>query len=481
MYLRETKSEHKENVYVKNQGTLHVALSKFGTIKKKAEFDISDLTIICGHNNSGKTYATYAVFGFMVFWQRYVATGVFAQKELSEFVKNRVLEKPLSSFDVNKILHDASQVYSQPESLARVFGANKSFFRGAMFDLSIRDYMFPITGTGDVTFDIGDGYCRGKLSWKICDGNIRIELLDCAGRINEFRGIYRQFLNDCVKQALLGNYFPKTYIACAERTGAVIFQKELDFTSNRLVQMLKEKSLQAFPFLDTFATKYPLPVRLNVDVARSIPDDGDSFLVDEKDVNKGNLLRLFEDIIGGKFKVARGQMRFVPRNNSSLRLDMILSSSSIRSLMHLGVYLRYQLKRGDMLIVDEPEQNLHPDNQRKMARLLVMLSNFGVRVLITTHSDYIIREINTLMMMNNSNAAIDKIKSKYGYFSNEKCSIGNVKVYCAGNDDVHQMSNSQNWFKEADISNDTGINAEIFDDTISAMNEIQSELIMSIA
>lgn len=53
-----------------------------------------------------------------------------------------------------------------------------------------------------------------------------------------------------------------------------------------------------------------------------------------------------------------------------------------------------------MLIIDEPELNLHPDNQRKMAGLLARLVNSGVKVLVTTLSDYLIRELNNCVMLN---------------------------------------------------------------------------------
>ena len=34
-------------------------------ILKQAEFEVGDLTVICGANNTGKTYATYALYGFL--------------------------------------------------------------------------------------------------------------------------------------------------------------------------------------------------------------------------------------------------------------------------------------------------------------------------------------------------------------------------------------------------------------------------------
>ena len=44
-------------IKVKNLGVL-----------KQAEFELGDFTIICGENNTGKTYATYALFGFLSTW-----------------------------------------------------------------------------------------------------------------------------------------------------------------------------------------------------------------------------------------------------------------------------------------------------------------------------------------------------------------------------------------------------------------------------
>ncbi|MCB5260892.1 MAG: ATP-binding protein [Candidatus Cloacimonetes bacterium] len=33
-----------------------------------AELKLSDLTIICGKNNTGKTYVTYTIYGFLDYW-----------------------------------------------------------------------------------------------------------------------------------------------------------------------------------------------------------------------------------------------------------------------------------------------------------------------------------------------------------------------------------------------------------------------------
>ena len=45
---------------------MKITLKNLG-ILKQAEFSLGDLTIICGENNTGKTYATYALYGFSKF------------------------------------------------------------------------------------------------------------------------------------------------------------------------------------------------------------------------------------------------------------------------------------------------------------------------------------------------------------------------------------------------------------------------------
>ena len=44
--------------------SLKIRLKNLG-ILKYAEFSLGDLTLICGKNNTGKTYAAYALYGFL--------------------------------------------------------------------------------------------------------------------------------------------------------------------------------------------------------------------------------------------------------------------------------------------------------------------------------------------------------------------------------------------------------------------------------
>jgi hypothetical protein len=76
---------------------------------------------------------------------------------------------------------------------------------------------------------------------------------------------------------------------------------------------------------------------------------------------------------------------------------MAATSSLVRSLAGLDIYLRYWAQPGDLLIIDEPEMNAHPEAQLRITELLAHLVNNGIRVVLTTHSPYVLDHIGTLV------------------------------------------------------------------------------------
>ena len=69
-----------------------------------------------------------------------------------------------------------------------------------------------------------------------------------------------------------------------------------------------------------------------------------------------------------------------------------------KELVPLVLYLRYLAEPDDLIVIDEPEMNLHPAAQVEIIEFLAMLVNAGLNVLITTHSPYIIDHISNLIV-----------------------------------------------------------------------------------
>lgn len=67
---------------------MKISVRNLGVLKQ-AEFELGDLTLICGDNNTGKTYATYALFGFLSKWRRLLSVDI-PKSTIDELVKDGV-------------------------------------------------------------------------------------------------------------------------------------------------------------------------------------------------------------------------------------------------------------------------------------------------------------------------------------------------------------------------------------------------------
>lgn len=145
-------------------------------------------------------------------------------------------------------------------------------------------------------------------------------------------------------------------------------------------------------------------------------------------------------------------------------LDLHITSSAVKSLFGLWFYLEHQAQKGDILMIDEPELNVHPANQRKIARLLARLVNGGINVVISTHSDYIIREFNSLIMLKKDK--IGELRQKHRYADDEILSKKQVGAYLFDKGTI----------KPSQVVPTDGIYADTFDEVIVDLNDVNNDI-----
>jgi predicted ATPase len=80
-------------------------------------------------------------------------------------------------------------------------------------------------------------------------------------------------------------------------------------------------------------------------------------------------------------------------------------------------------------MIDEPELNLHPSNQMLLRGLIANLVNLGIDVMITTHSDYMIKEFNNLIMLSNDFVEKERIMKENKYEEIDILHPDKVKAY----------------------------------------------------
>ncbi len=82
------------------------------------------------------------------------------------------------------------------------------------------------------------------------------------------------------------------------------------------------------------------------------------------------------------------------------KIDLHLASSATLEILPFIVFLKNTIDiTKTFFVIEEPEAHLHPKAQIQMAKFIVMLSNAGAKVLVTTHSDYILNEINNCIKL----------------------------------------------------------------------------------
>lgn len=80
----------------------------------------------------------------------------------------------------------------------------------------------------------------------------------------------------------------------------------------------------------------------------------------------------------------------------------------VKSLTNLVIYLKYEAKKGDIVKIYYPEHYLTPKNHVLIARYIALLSKY-VTILLITHSDFVLRELELMIVLSNR-----KLK-KYDY------------------------------------------------------------------
>ena len=90
---------------------------------------------------------------------------------------------------------------------------------------------------------------------------------------------------------------------------------------------------------------------------------------------------------------------FKLRMENDEELSMHLSSSSVTQLTALFLYLKYwATESNNILIIDEPEENLHPRNQIAVLNILMKFANRNNnRVILTTHSPLMTDAVNNYL------------------------------------------------------------------------------------
>ena len=173
-------------------------------------------------------------------------------------------------------------------------------------------------------------------------------------------------------------------------------------------------------------------------------------------------------LLGGKIEMNQdGSINFI--NSEGIAIDLNLTSSLVKSLSGLVFYFRHVAQKNDVIIIDEPELNLHPKLQIQITKFIAKLVNNGFKVIISTHSDYVIREVNTLIMLGKRGKESNDLIKKYDYSHESILKFNRLGVYFLHD---HITENIE--------VTESGFDVTAIDDVISEQNSKSEDVYFSL-
>jgi predicted ATPase len=442
---------------------------------KKSEIDLNkDLILLCGANNTGKTYVAYTIYGLMKSKSIGLPRIPSLMNKITALCQEKAIEINLAELlDIhqNEILNYIASEYQK--QLSSIFSAETSLFEQTRLSLEL-----------STTEPLKSKLLAKTIKQKLIIQNKLHFIIEkpansfiCSCVLVEIENnektsispvLLENILFEQISELFLNWLFPECYIAPTERIAINLFSKELALRRNLLVDELsnmavrQEQDNQPLDLIKQRTGRYSLPIRDSLKIAEdlvNIKKNHTQFTYLAEEIEKS--------ILHGNISVSQeGEMQFQPQQPHSPKLSIHLTASSVKSLSYLIIYFRHLAKPNDFLILDEPEFNLHPDHQIIMARLLAKIINAGFKVMISTHSDYLIREFNNQIMLSQHKQA-QKLMKKYHYTKDELLQPNQVGVY---------FFDAQSRNSEAIEVTETGFEVSSIDKVINQQNQSSQEL-----
>lgn len=428
---------------------MRIIIKNLGPIESM-EFDLSSpMTIFTGLNGTGKTYISYLIYSLynLATTSQVNISGLQTIDSFKDFKGKLEADTIYTAYKecLKNLQKSLTFIYNDSEDAYKDTRIEPIPFEDFKSEVYSKKFSYNITLTFFLEKD-SDSF-EYKLSVKEGLEKNEPQTLD--------------IINFLLLRGILTNGNLHADMMLAERSGIYTFSKELSLNRLRLPNVIEG---------DDRITRYPYPMREALVKAEDWANRA------KKTSPYAELAdKIEEEIVGGKVSVTdNGEIRFQGKSMDR-NIPYPLASSSVKTISGLILYLRHEAAPGNLLIIDEPETNVHPNNQVLMARIFVKMINAGMKLLINTHSDHIIREINNMIML--SSLDKDEDTAEYGYTKDEVLKKEDVAAYYF--DFAKQPPYKVN-VERIEIA-ETGFDVKSIDDTIEQLNERASNLYYAIS
>ncbi len=421
---------------------MKIAVRNFGIIRE-AEIDLKPLTIFVGPNNMGKTWLAYALagifgshghFGYLEDYEKEDASTIYPSLQRAV---EQVINKGNATFDIYQFAKKSGETYfnNVAQSVQRWMTEYMSTELASFEELSVS------INLDETKTDFLEQILRYSLRAEIAgaDEKSRLTISKKRGdrRILAYTSTHyassddnlseepteEQLPSEVIKEVLTREVFEIIHRAIyrnvrilpTERTTFIAYPPHIrSIDRGELLRIREQRSQQKVKTI-----LGPVGYFLAM-VQSTFEDESAERVRREKDAKNNPKIReyielaqlLESQILGGEVDFFPSELSFSQpspqeeiyptrdilfRPTLESKLELSIASSMVKELSPLLFYLRYLARPRELLVIDEPEMNLHPEAQVKMIEFLAILINAGLNILITTHSPYVIDHLTNLI------------------------------------------------------------------------------------
>ncbi|MBQ8017763.1 MAG: AAA family ATPase [Methanobrevibacter sp.] len=459
-------------------------IKNFGPIKS-ADFSIAPLTIFVGPNASGKSYATLLMHSL-----------------LNPF--NRNIDSQLNSVKSLEYLLDGDG------DLFNEFNENFINYLGSDFDFSEMSFEFPSDKFNRLLeLGVGRFYTESvenklKSNFDSSLDNLNNVVLNDSFNL-EFNGIhFRNENNHLVVDGLLDAIGEikieneNLILGVSRKNGNVVITLNpialhLNTIKNEYIPSIIYGIISEVLIYNLISNSYYIPASsyaisndLNDNLSKQINGDFKASKIDKELMSlllnnkssgegffKSIAVKMSVEIFGGilDFKDVDEGIKFIDTQNN-VEFDFNSVSSSIKELAPFIKYLSDLSRENDTVIIEEPENHLHPKNQRILVKYLVELINRGLNIILNTHSDYILEQFNNFIRL----GGVDEDKlNQLNYSTKHVLDHEDIRIY--------NFKKESDYLFEADLVdvNETGfvdenfskITDELYDESVDIIDSMK--------
>ena len=404
--------------------SINISISNLAKIKK-ADVKINGLTVISGENDTGKSTVGKAIYSIIKSINTYSTSGAYDIKvslihEMYDTLKlvGRAINRKTPIF--NKIRNKVSSYIRRPFML---FSENDDTLSEDSYRKKINNLTFQ--ELSELMIELSK-YAKKNEYWN--DSIIRNKLEKLSKIVENYQDEKIQLstnllleFQSCIGNILVNSEHP-------EEDGQIslsLQDKEvLKFHFNKDILLVQKYNKQDFDYIFDDATYIETPLLINEEFDLRY-DSRSSFadIINKKKSAQNPVQKKIDYIT----KYIPGEIDF--KNDkfsykvSPLAVELALSSmaSGVKSFNILQLLAQggYIGRVSKLLIVDEPENHLHPEWQLRYAELIVSLVAQGANIILTSHSPYMIQALYYYAKQN----SLDE--NKIAFYYTEKTNIKN--------------------------------------------------------